>query len=204
MARSRRQRTRHRPPSHLPRTHARTHRRRRGGRPQVRRHRLTSCSTRTPIPTPRNPTSGKSPTSSPATTSRSARSSHRSGPAPSATPPWAMLKPARNSCSPSKKPAASRRSSTNTASANTASSASTPPALLPIGPRTLPEIPSSSPRPSAKPAKSPSNTANASPPKVKSAGAACTRGRPCSTPSKRPACRTPSDSRPTSPTPISI
>ena len=61
-----------------------------------------------------------------------------------------------------------------------------------------------SPRPSAKPARSPSNTASASPPKAKSAGAACTRGRPCSTPSKRPACRTPSASRPTSPTPISI
>ena len=75
----------------------------------------------------------------------------------------------------SRRPAASPSRCANSACAPTASSASTPPAAPATGRRTPTATRRRSPRPSAKPARSPRTTANASPPRARSAGAACTR-----------------------------
>lgn len=68
------------------------------------------------------------------------------------------------------------KNSASSASAPTASSASTAPRASPRGTKIRRAPPSSSRKPSAKPARSPRTTASASPPRVKFAGAACTRG----------------------------
>ena len=81
----------------------------------------------------------------------------------------------RSSSRRSARAAGSPRSSASWASAPTASSGSTRPAAPPTGRPTPRTARRTSPRPSSRPPRSPATTASGSPPRARSAGAACTR-----------------------------
>ena len=166
-----------RPSADQPRPHARPDRQRRGQRPEVRRRRSV------PVPSAhrhrRHATtrSARWPTRSPRRASPSARSSRRSGPARSAAPRWAATRTARSlslgrekACRIAKilnehgvrKYGIIRIDSADGAGA--------------LGRGSRRATRRRSPRPFAKPRKSPRTTASAWRPRAKSAGPACTPG----------------------------
>ena len=161
---------------HRSRHDARPHRQRRGRRHQVRRRRPVPLRSARQHRYQRRRSQSGSPTRS-ARASSSARSSRRFGRRPAAARRWASDEERKKfvDAGPKRLPHRARSCATS-AFAPTASCASTPPAASTIGAKTRRQHAADRRDVPGSRATSPTITANASPPKAKSAGAACTAG----------------------------